>query len=233
MTKIFPILFICAAFLCLITLGTWQVQRLAWKNDIIEKLETEYQKDPLKAPYTKANLTALATIENPIRYGSIKGKFSTKPPIFLGPKIVDGKRGLNVIHPFILQDGGSIFVTRGWIAEEEKQTLNLPQGNSTQTISGIFRKPDWNNYTSNNKPEIGFWSKPDINEMADFYQLQDVMPVMLFATDIANNQNLLLQDTKWYPRNKHRQYAIFWYTMSIVLLILSALVFRTNRKKTL
>jgi len=98
-----------------------------------------------------------------------------------------------------------------------------------ENITGIFRKPEWNKFTSNNRADLNIWTKPDIKEIAEYLNINDVAPVMLYATQIENNGNLILQDAKWYPRNKHIQYAIFWYGMIFVLMILIVASMRQNK----
>jgi len=228
MKNVFTLIVICGAVLTLAFLGTWQVQRLQWKNQIIDNLNAEYQKDPAQNIYSKNDLTIQSDEENPILFGSIQGNFMTVSPIFLRPKTNEGTVGAHVIHPLSLKKGGTIFVNRGWIDEQEIKEFNSSV--TTINVTGIFRRPDWNRFTSNNSPAQNIWTKADINEMAEFYEIKDIVPVMLYATDIKNNNGLVLQDKKWYPRSKHLQYALFWYGMIFVLLILVGFAFKSSNK---
>ncbi|MEM7618092.1 MAG: SURF1 family protein [Pseudomonadota bacterium] len=229
MKKLVTVIVICGAIVTLAGLGTWQVQRLTWKQEIIENLEREYSKDPAKNIYSFEPLTALQDSQTPILYGSARGRFIKQETIFLEPKTYAGKVGAHVIQPFHLEDGGHILVNRGWISEEDKKSFEASNTQSFQLIQGIFRKPDWNRFTSNNNPERNIWTKADINQIAKYYDIERIAPVMLYATSIKNNQNLILQDAKWYPRNKHLQYAIFWYGMIFILLGLVAIAAMPKR----
>lgn len=230
MKKIITVIIICGAVLTLTTLGTWQVQRLSWKQDIIKNLDAEYQKDPTKHVYNFEDLSGLEENQNPILYGSIRGRFSRRPAFFLEPRTHDGKVGAHIIHQFNLENGGAIFVNRGWIEKKNYGKFFVQSHNDLYTIEGIFRKPDWNRFTSNNSPSQNIWTKADINQMAEHYKIERIAPVMLYATAIEHNQNLILQDAKWYPRNKHLQYAIFWYGMIFVLLGLVAIAVSPKKK---
>jgi len=211
MKKILTIIVICGAVLTLAFLGTWQVQRLLWKKDIIEKLDAEYKKQPDQNIYSSEALMNIEKKETPILYGSSKGKFTNNKPIFLQPKIHQGKVGAHVIHPFNLQNSNAtILVNRGWINKDDIENFKFSKDDTKEKIiSGIFRKPDWNRFTSENSPSQNIWTKADINQITAHYNLEESLPVILYATEIEDNKNLILQDTKWYPRNKHLQYAIF------------------------
>ncbi len=228
MKKIITIIIIIGAVLTLSFLGTWQVQRLNWKKGIIADLEVEYQKDPTQNTYDYETLKELENEEVPILFGSIRGRFLIDKEIFLKPKTYEGKVGAHVIQPFKLIDKGTVLVNRGWIANEDIEAYENRNAN-LQIITGIFRKPDWNKFTSNNRPDLEIWTKPDIVEIATHFKVQDIVPVMLYASTIKNNESLVMQDDRWYPRNKHLQYAIFWYGMIIVLLILLVTAVKPNK----
>jgi surfeit locus 1 family protein len=236
MKKIVTFIVICGAVLTLFGLGTWQLQRLHWKQNIIENLEDEYLKESGEFVYNIETLNTLEGKENGILFGGVMGKFiPDASPIFLQPKTHDGKVGAHVIQPFELYRGGVVFVNRGWIKQEEIERF-APAASSSITkfdyVEGIFRKPEWNRFTSNNSPAQNIWTKADTIQLAAHYNIERAAPVLLYATKIENNQGLVLQDAKWYPRNKHLQYAIFWYGMIFVLLGLVGYAVKSNKKKT-
>lgn len=221
--KPITIILVVSGVAVLLKLGFWQVERLAWKNDIIAQLEKEYQKDPDQNNLTFRDLTNIEPQE--IRYGSVTGTLQTNKVIFKGPKPYEGKIGYDVISPFQLKEG-YILVNRGWIEEKSRNALKEKKITISKA-SGVFRYPDWNRFTSNNNPENNIWTKLDINEMADHFQVTPITPVMMFMiSNKAESELLSSQDQKWYPRNKHQQYAIFWFSMAFLLLFLSILTIK-------
>ena len=71
--KIITITFLLGAIVTLLSLSYWQVQRLNWKTDIIERLEAEYQKDPALNRFTFNDLQKFDTARQPLLYGSATG----------------------------------------------------------------------------------------------------------------------------------------------------------------
>jgi len=226
--KLLTVIVVLTAFSVLILLGVWQIQRLQWKQEIIEQLDREYKKEPIEFFYDYETLRALENKEVPILYGSVLGTFD-KPPILLKPKTRNGIVGAHVLQPLELETGETIIVNRGWIATNDADNLNLNINQSKQMVSGIFRKPDWNRFTSNNSPSENIWMKPDIEEIVSYYKIDEYAPIMLYATNIENNSTIITQDQNWYPRNKHKQYALFWFSSAFILLILVGLKARPKK----
>ena len=208
--KIISGILFLGALSVLLSLGYWQVQRLAWKTEIIEQLESEYAKDALANRLNFKNLQ-----DEKIQYGSVRGRFDYKQEILVGPKPHDGKIGYLVVTPLKI-NGGTILVNRGWIEGEQAET-SQPSGNIT--ITGIFRKPDWNSFTPDNSPTNNVWTKLDIQQIAQAKNINNVAPVMLYAESATKSfAPIVMQSERWMPRNKHKQYAIFWFSMAGVLL---------------
>ena len=229
--KIISVFVFLVALSVLISLGSWQIKRLTWKENIIAKLETEYQKDPLENFYTLENLTLESDL--PLLYGSAKGQFIYDKEILAGPKPHDGSIGFLVITPMKLDSGGYILVNRGWIDQSKTDSLKQTHIQGQITASGIFRKPDWNSFTPDNSPENNIWTKLDIKQISDVKNITPVAPLLLYAESASKKSDvLIMQQERWHPRNKHKQYAIFWFTMAFALIgVFGFYIFQQKRKR--
>ena len=92
--------------------------------------------------------------------------------MLIGPRIHDGNDGYLVITPFQRKGNAcTILVNRGWISKKLKRQADrkdgLPVG--TVTVEGLLREP-WqkNLFTPDNKPELGQFYFPDVEQMANF-----------------------------------------------------------------
>jgi surfeit locus 1 family protein len=92
--------------------------------------------------------------------------------MLIGPRIHDGKDGYLVVTPLEREGSGStILVNRGWIAKKFRRQFDrkdgLPKG--AVTVEGLLREP-WqkNMFTPDNKPELGEFYFPDVEQMAKF-----------------------------------------------------------------
>lgn len=231
MKKFIAACFIFMGVAILITLGAWQLDRLNWKNNIIEALESEYAKNPENHPYDYERLNALKDPLD-IRYGMTRGKFDYNKEILLGPKPHEGEIGYLVITPLNIRTGGVVLVNRGWIAIADKDNINQTHNSKIMNIIGVFRKPDWNDFTPENSPENDIWTKLDINNIAEAKGIENPAPVILYMERASENfAPIIPQVEKWKPRNKHLQYAIFWFTMAGALLGVFGIFIYSNRQK--
>jgi surfeit locus 1 family protein len=229
MRKIIGFILFIFIFATLLFLGYWQLNRLEWKKNIITQLNAEYIKDPSQNIFDITHLKSLN--DNDIKYGQVEGKFDYSKQMLFGPKPLNGEIGYWVITPLQLSKGGNIFVHRGWIGIEDKNNIQNTGLSKNTKVIGIFRKPDWNKFTPDNSVSNNVWSKLDINQMASAKGTKGIAPVLLYAEKISNQADkLILNEQRWYPRNKHKQYAIFWFGMAGVFLVIFGLIILPRKK---
>lgn len=90
--------------------------------------------------------------------------------MLIGPRIHDGKDGYLVVTPLEREGNGStILINRGWIPRKLRRQADrregLPLGQVV--VEGLIREP-WkkNIFTPDNKPELGEFYFPDVEQMA-------------------------------------------------------------------
>jgi surfeit locus 1 family protein len=231
MKNILTIISSITAFIILISLGTWQLNRLTWKSDIIEQLNTVYA---INAEENILSFDDLKITNNdlPILYGSVEGKFDYSREILVGPRPFEGDIGYNVVTPLTLKNGGTVLVNRGFIATEQKDQASSTHPKGRIKISGLIRKPDWNSFTPENSPENNVWTKLDITQIAKAKNIRSIAPLMVYAEKSSKDFGILqMQPARWVPRNKHQQYAIFWFTMAGVFLGLIGIYAYTQKQE--
>lgn len=204
----------CVAILC--TLGTWQVQRLHWKNDITTKLQAQYAQGgkTLRAD----DLSAIEA--GSFVYGSVNGQPLKDKAVLLGPRILDGRSGYHLLLPVETTNGNVIIVNTGWVGALWSDTLDERLGTLPPTISarGIVRHPDWSSFASKNSPANDLWFRADVAEIAHARDIGSVFPVILYADKIEPElADVIVHEEQWLPRNKHLQYALFWYALGVVM----------------
>lgn len=220
--------FLIGGTFLMLTLGTWQLQRLEWKQGIIEKLNQEYAK---AGNPPRLSLEEIKNAKEDIIYGSIKGHFIHDKELLFGPKPHDGSIGYHVLTP-LKTTTGTILVNRGWIDEKDKDQLPNAHLNGEVTVTGIIRTPDWNSFTPNNNPQTDVWTKLNVSQIGQIKQLKKLSSKILYLDKALSNDGMIkLVHQKWYPRNKHKQYAIFWFSMAFIFLGFFVLYARSEKKK--
>ena len=155
-------------------LGTWQVQRLAWKTDLIARFEDRLVQPPLPLP-PQVDPDAIKDFD--YRRVYVSGTLRHDQEILVGPRVHDGINGFQVFTPLEREGGSKILICRGWISKDKQaqadRQAGLPRG--LVKIRGLLREPFQKNYfTPDNKPEAGQWYFPDIVQMAELTESQPV-----------------------------------------------------------
>ncbi|KZZ93298.1 surfeit 1 [Moelleriella libera RCEF 2490] len=207
-------------------LGTWQVQRLSWKTDLIAKFEDRLVRPPLPLPPT---VDPSAVHDFDYRRVRATGRFRHDQEMLIGPRMRDGKDGFLVVTPLERSDhngggggGSTILVNRGWIdkAHRDQSTRAaeqeaLPRGQVT--VEGLLREP-WkkNMFTPANRPDKGQFYFPDVEQMA---ALTGSQPVWIEATMEPEFMRMMDHEARGIPygrpaevslRNNHAQYIFTW-----------------------
>ena len=214
-------------FLLLVGLGSWQVQRLFWKADLIETRETRSAMEPV---------SLLALGEGPesfeFRRVSAHGRFLHDQEIYLAARSLNGRPGYHLLTPFALEGGGSVLVNRGWIPLEKKLPEARPEGQleGQLTLEGIFRmppEPGW--FTPDNAPGEDVWYWIDLRAMA----LRLGAPLEPFVVEAGPEPNPgglpIGGQTRITLANDHLQYAITWYGFALTLAVIFVLYHRRRR----
>jgi surfeit locus 1 family protein len=188
-------------------LGSWQLQRLQWKNDLLATLDQQYETTP-------PQISALSE-ELDLTRGMITGQFLQNKNIELKPRTHEGVTGVHVFTPFKTQSGETLLVNRGW-AEQNHGEIKAPQGR--QSLSGLFRAPSKPNiFVPQNTPDKGQWYRIDLAQMEIALKVSPLAPVILY-TENNTGENLIPVGTKPELNNNHLQYAWFWFAMAAALL---------------
>ena len=201
--SVFVIFFI----LVFIALGSWQIIRLSWKNNLIIEIENSLKNPPVEL-----------TQSNKENYLKIKtsGSIDFDKQIYLYNLNNVGTPGFEVINPIII-DNDNYLINRGWIPFEKKgsQEINFFDENNiigTLKLQGrknIF-KPD-NNITENywfslNRDDILKFTGKEFSEYIIYLDGNYQFPKSKKVTaNISNN---------------HKKYAITWFSLAISILLL-------------
>ncbi len=207
------------ALLMLIGLGSWQLQRLQWKNDLISSFEARSAADAITIPAANAELDDLE-----FRNLALHGVFQHDKETFLTGRTYEGNAGFHVVTPLLLDDGRIILVNRGWVSEDYRDPAKRAFSQITGQISvvGILRRPGVKGYfVPENEPENGFWFTLVPSEINQHLGLGDAAIDRFYADALRTSDVVTLPiaaKTKLNLRNAHLSYAMTWYGIALSLL---------------
>ena len=203
-------------------LGSWQIARLRWKEAILARIDAAEHAEPV--PFTLrppdfARLRATGHFSaDSVRYGT---ELRETP--------AGARLGSRVIQPLHLADGGTVLVDRGWAPDEVRPPV--PEGETT--VIGYARPAEAGGWaTPADDPGSRHFYAPRPDRMAAALQVGPVAPFLLVALG-RPVPGLYPQPAVALPRpaNDHLQYALTWYGLGVVLVVMFWLRFRPFTRK--
>ena len=220
------------AVLIMLGLGTWQVQRLMWKNDLMARIETRMAAAPEALP---------AHVEDPqewdYRRVSVTGRLLNDREFNLNARSMRGNVGYQILTPLERADGGGIvMVNRGWVPPEKRGEESRREASfaDTVTIEGVARVPrnaKASSFQPDNEAEKNSWFWIDLPHMARLLGVERIHPVVVEAGEAENPGGFPKGgQTRVSIPNDHLSYAITWYSLALALLVIYVL-FHLRREK--
>lgn len=214
----------------LLKLGFWQVERLAWKEDILARIETN-----MSAPA----LALSANLNDPnLEYSRVctEGEFLHDKELYVFASNQQGVGGTHIYTPLRLKRGDHVIVNRGWVPNALKDPETRLQGlvGGIQKICGVLRFDRTKSYfTPENSPAENRWFTPIVEEMGRAAGLEAPYPFFLEADDTENPGGYPIGGQTFINiPNNHLGYAITWFGLALALLgVFTIFVYSQKRKK--
>lgn len=215
--RLWPSLAALVAFAVLLSLGTWQIERLQWKEDLIAQRSAQLAAPPEVLPAQSPNWAALD-----FRKVSTRGTFRHDLEQLFGASTYQGELGHHVLTPLVRAEGSAVLVDRGWVPADRAHPAARREGQIEDpvTITGIARyrgddQAGW--FTPANQPEDLMWFSYDLPALEQALGLP-LLPVVIEADDRPNPGGLPIGGlTRIALPNNHLQYAITWYGLALTL----------------
>lgn len=219
-----PTLATLVALAILISLGVWQLQRLAWKETLIAAVTQRATADPAPPPLF-AVWAALTGEAVEYRRVSLRGTFrhDMEAPVFT--TLEDGKgplkgQGWWIMTPLILADGSAVWINRGFVTNALKDPATRSQGAVTgeTEVVGLMRWSEARNaFTPADTPQKNEWYTRDPLAMGAARGLERVAPFFVDAQDSAPGGAPQGGETRLAFPNRHLEYALTWFGLAASL----------------
>jgi surfeit locus 1 family protein len=211
-----------AAFACLLALGTWQVQRLEWKEGLIASIEARMKSPPLPLADIEKQFRETGDVDYvPV---SLSGRLVPQnDKFFLSTH--QGQSGWNIYTPLELPDQRIVMLNRGFVPYDYRDKGSATGQTSTAVleITGLARNPlaaKPSSLTPENDPGKNIWYWKDLKAMASSAGVAQEKLLPFFVDDWTEQAAGALPTTRTtivsLPNN-HLQYAITWYGLAAAL----------------
>ena len=209
------------------SLGVWQMERLQWKNNLIQKIEQNKNENPMD-------------INEIIQKKKLGEKIEYHPVIITGTfqhqleqhywATQDNKVGYFIYTPMIMENKKIVFVNRGYVPTENKNSDTRQKGQvqGIVKVKGLIQNPQRkkaNRFVPDNDMEKNIFYWKSLEDMAQNAFGEEEIDLLNFFVDADNTPN----DGGWpvggmtrveFP-NSHLLYAITWFALAVALFIMA------------
>ena len=236
---ILPAILIVAALGVLIALGTWQLERKGWKEELIATLNSRLAAPPTNLPARErwqrldAAKDEFTRVEFPAMFVPGEEAFVYASGSGLRPDIKEP--GYWVFSPARLSGGSVVVVNRGFVPEGRQDARTRPDGepDGVVDIVGVMRWTEpRGTFTPNDEPSKSLWFARDPAAMARAKNWGNVAPFYIDQEAPPAPGGLpRVGPLKVNLPNNHLQYAVTWYGLALVLLVASLVFLRGWRRE--
>ena len=200
--KILFSIFVFFFIFIFIALGTWQIVRLNWKLELLNKIDVSLNKEPVDLmsipldDYLKIKTTGVIDFDKQIYLYSLNEK---------------GAPGFNVINPIIINNK-NFLLNRGWIPFDKKNTKEINIFNEKTIFGTLKKQTKASKFKPANDIKDNYWFSLDRNDIFK-YTNKDFSPFIIYL-----NNNLELPKPKIITvniPNSHKKYAITWFSLAL------------------
>jgi len=199
--------FIIFFVLVFIGLGTWQIVRLNWKNNLILEIENSLKNPPVElAQSNKKNFLIIKT----------SGTIDFDKQIYLYNLNESGTPGFEVINPITIGDE-NFLINRGWIPFEKKGTQEINVIDQKNVIGTLKLQSRKNIFKPDNDLDENYWFSLNRED------------ILKFTGKNFSKYIIYLDGNYQFPRpkkitanisNNHQKYAITWFSLALSILLL-------------
>lgn len=231
--RILSVLFLlltAVAFAGFVALGVWQVKRLAWKEDLIARVDARVHAEAVIAP-SQPDWPSVSEDSHEYLHVSVSGQYRPGAVALVSAATQAGQ-GYWVMAPLQRADGSWVYVNQGFVPQEKRGAGQSGEYTPTEPVSvtGLLRlSHPGGGVLRDNVPAENRWYSRDVQAMAE---RQGLSPVAPYFVDVqATGSELPVGGlTVIQFRNNHLVYAITWFALAFGMLLAAWLVLRDSRR---
>ncbi|MGO4909074.1 SURF1 family protein [Pseudorhodobacter sp. W20_MBD10_FR17] len=199
-----PLLFGAFGIAVLVSLGVWQLQRLAWKETVLAEIDARIGAAPVGLP--AAPDVAVDKYLPVLVSGALTGE---ELDVLVSRKEIGA--GYRVISVFETDTGRRVLVDRGFLVDDAR---GLPREARALEVEGNLVWPDEvDGYTPAPDAKTGVWFARDIPAMAVALKAE---PLLIVAKSETGDGIEPMPVDSSAITNDHLNYAITWFSLALV-----------------
>ena len=164
--------FVFFFILIFIALGSWQLIRLDWKNELLNKINDSLKKEPVDLmtnvheDYLKIKTSGIIDFDKQIYLYSLNEK---------------GAPGFNVVNPIIINNK-NFLLNRGWISFDEKNSKEINIFDNKIILGTLKKQIKASRFKPANDIKNNYWFTLDRNDIFK-YTNKNFSPFIIYLNN--------------------------------------------------
>ena len=216
-------------------LGYWQIERRAWKLDLIARVDARVHGDAQPAP-RRDDWANVSRERDEYCKVTVTGTYRNDLESHVYAA-TDYGAGYWVMTPLERDDGTIVMVNRGFVPTDRRNPATRSDGmvDGQVTVTGLLRLDEpVGTFMRDNVPGDDRWYSRDVRAMAEKRGLDanDVAPYFIDGDGAENPAKLPVGGlTRISFPNNHMSYALTWFGMATLTLVAAWIVLRQRRRR--
>lgn len=217
-----PTLATLAVLPVLVGLGNWQLQRAVWKQGLID----EHAALGKQAAHSIAEVLGQG-VDSAYRPVYASGRYDLAQQLLLDNRLYHGVAGYHVLTPLRMGGGATVLVNRGWlpVGASRSRLPDLPGPEGEIHLRGRIARLPEKIFRLDSAEEVHEgW--PQVIQHIDFNDIESRLGVAVLPAVVLLDKD----DEHGFTRewkavystmpDKHRAYAMQWFTLAAVLMLI-------------
>lgn len=205
-------------FTALVALGIWQIQRRAWKHDLIAAVNSRVDAPPV-APPGPGEWPAVSAQRDAYRHVRVTGRFDHRRETLV-QAVTEKGPGSWVLTP-LRASTFTVLINRGFVPPERRQRSTRANGlpDGVVTVTGLLRVTEPGGaFLRSNDPAASKWYSRDIAAIAQAKGLGRVAPYFIDADATPNAGGYPIGGLTVirFP-DSHMAYALTWFGLALMV----------------
>lgn len=220
-----PLAATLAALAILLSLGFWQLERKAWKEELLRQIETRAHEAP-GAIVPESGWPRWRAADDEFRHVRLEGTLLPDRLIALNGlaelRARQATQGFYFFAPLKLADGSHVMVNLGFAPAELRDAAlaSLRSKPPQAHVTGLVRAPETRGlFMPENDPAREAWWVRDLDDMGRARGLDRLAPFYVDADATPASEGWPRGgQTQLTLRNHHLEYALTWFGLAAALL---------------
>lgn len=208
-------------------LGVWQIERRAWKLDLIRQVTARSQAAPV-APPGPDRWQAITAASDAYRRIRVSGVFAHDRETLVRAATALGS-GYWVMTPLRTAQGFTVLVNRGYVSPEQRTVHARPAG--PVTLTGYLRITEpKGGFLRSNDAAADSWYSRDVAAIAAKRGLENSAPYFIDADRVGTGAPVGGLTVIAFP-NSHLVYMLTWFGLAAMTVFGFIIFVRNDRRR--